>query len=396
MSLETAPPAAPSSGAYSELISGKFDEATVQAAATRAHERLGGRASLAFVFVSCDYEASLRELIEIVQIHAQCPVVVGCSSGGLIGVGREIEDGSGLSLLVLRLPHAETCTLELPAQADTTAWDKAKRWNRDGCTGWILLGNPVHLGEDWLTEWNHAIGGTPTYGGLASGSFRGEELFIFTERGLSDAAAVAIGFRGGVKLSGLVSQGCRPIGEPLTVTKADHNLIHQLASKSAYEQLQAAFHSLPEKLRERAQGNILVGLAMTEYVEDFHTGDFLVRSILGGDPENGILAVGANPRVGQTLQFQLRDRDAADEELREMLATKRSELGKSPFAALLFACAGRGRHLFDTADHDAGLFQEAFGSVPLTGFFCNGEIGTVGGNSFLHGFTAAGVMLVEV
>src|SRR5207247_7703309 len=109
------------------------------------------------------------------------------------------------------------------------------------------------------------------------------------EHGMSNEAALAIGFRGRVKLNGIVSQGCRPIGEPLTITKADNNLIHQLASRNAYDQLQAAFHSLPDSMRDRAQGNILVGLAMSEYVEDFHTGDFLIRSILGGDPGNGIL-----------------------------------------------------------------------------------------------------------
>lgn len=390
-----AEPATPSSGAYSELVTGGFDEANVEAAAQRAHERLGGKATMAFVFVSCDYEGSIPDLIELVQIHAHCPAVLGCSAGGLIGVNREEEETAGFSLLVLRLPHAEVCAIELPPEPEGAAWDRVKRWNREGCTGWIVLGNPVHVGEDWMTDWNEAIGSTATYGGLASGSFRGEELFIFTERGLSKEAAIAIGFRGGVKLSGIVSQGCRPIGEPLTITKADNNLIHQLASRNAYDQLQAAFHSLPDTMREKAQGNILVGLAMSEYVEDFHTGDFLVRSILGGDPSNGILAVGALPRVGQTLQFQLRDLEAAHEELRDMLATLAEELGKSPFASLLFSCAGRGKHLFDTPNHDAEQFYDTFGSVPLSGFFCNGEIGTVGDKAYMHGFTASGVTFVE-
>ncbi len=148
-------------------------------------------------------------------------------------------------------------------------------------------------------------------------------------------------------------------------------------------------------MRERAQGNILVGLAVSEYVEDFHSGDFLVRSILGGDPDNGVLAVGANPRVGQTLQFQLRDRDAADGELRELLQRKRRELNPQPFAALLFTCGGRGKHLFGDPHHDAGLVESVFGPLPLSGFFCNGEIGSVGRRAYLHGFTASTAFLVE-
>jgi small ligand-binding sensory domain FIST len=246
-----------------------------------------------------------------------------------------------------------------------------------------------------ILEWNTTMGRTPTFGGLASGSQSAEDLFIFTETGICDAAAIAIGFRGSVKLNGLVSQGCTPIGEPFTITKADQNVVYQLASKNAYEQLQSTFQSLTGPTRERAQGNILVGLAMSEYVEDFHSGDFLIRSILGGDPNLGALAVGALPRVGQTLQFQLRDSEAADAELRMMLMLKGNELSNKPFASLLFTCCGRGQHLFGKPNHDAALFDDAFPLTPISGFFCNGEIGTVGEKAYLHGFTASGVFFVQ-
>ncbi len=386
---------APAGAAWSELVTGPFDEAAVQAAARRAQEQLQGRAGIAFVFVSCDYEPHIHDLTEIIQIHARCPQVVGCSAGGLIGTGREDENESGFTLLVLKVPAEEVAVFELPVEPAAAAWQEAKKFNHEEANGWIVLGNPVQLGEEWMFRWNEAMHATPTYGGLASGSFRGEEIFLFTHRGVSAAAALAVGIRGDLHFGGLVSQGCRPIGEPLTITKADHNLIHQLASQSAYDQLQAAFHSLPDEQRDKAQGNILVGLAMTEYVEEFHTGDFLVRSILGGDPAQGILAVGAMPRVGQTLQFQLRDRDAADHELRELLLNKRHDLRTLPFAALLFSCAGRGHHLFGKPNHDAGLVREVFGSVPLAGFFCNGEIGSVGPRAYLHGFTASAVFFVR-
>lgn len=385
----------PSSSAFSDLVAGAFDEARVQQSARRAQEHLRGKAGIAFVFVSCDYEPHLQDLAELVQIHARCSTVVGCSAGGLIGTGRENENESGFSLLVLGIPRDEVGVFELPAEHQASPWEQVRKFNQDEANGWILLGNPVQLGEEWMTRWNDVVPSTPTYGGLASGSFRGDEIFLFTEKGASRAAALAIGIRGNLHFGGLVSQGCRPIGEPLTITKADHNLIHQLASQRAYDQLQAAYHSLPDTQREKAQGNILVGLAMTEYVEEFHTGDFLVRSILGGDPGQGILAVGAMPRVGQTLQFQLRDREAADNELRELLLNKRHDLQSLPFASLLFSCAGRGHQLFGTTNHDAGLVREIFGEVPLAGFFCNGEIGSVGPRAYLHGFTASGVFFVR-
>ena len=382
--------APPAPVAWSEMVPGLFDESRIREAAARAREHVGGMADIAFVFASCDLRSSLRDVLELVQIHAHCTRIVGCSAGGLVGIGMEDEGASGFSLLVLRTPGAELSLMEIRDAADLR---RVRKWNED-CTGWIVLGNPVHLGEDWMTEWNASAGTTSTYGGLASGSPRGEDLFIFTGSGESDATAIAIGFRGAVKLSGIVSQGCRPIGEPLTITRVENNLIHQLACRNAYEQLQSAYQSLPETQREQAQGNILVGLAMSEYVEDFHTGDFLVRSIIGGDPGNGILAVGAIPRVGQTLQFQLRDRETAHADLRDMLLQKRAGLDTPPFASLLFSCAGRGKNLFGEPHHDAGLIKSTFGDVPLAGLLCNGEIGTVGGKAHLHGFTASAAFFV--
>jgi small ligand-binding sensory domain FIST len=131
-------PAVACNGAYSELVRGGFDEAQVEAAAERAHQRLDGKASIAFLFVSCDYADSLKDIVELVQIHARCPMVVGCSAAGFIGVAREEEDGSGFSLLVLRLAQTEMSILELPTESEGSAWERAKRWNREGCTGWIL------------------------------------------------------------------------------------------------------------------------------------------------------------------------------------------------------------------------------------------------------------------
>lgn len=380
-----------SPAAWSGIVTGSFDEEKITAAAAAARAQIGGNADLVFLFVSPSLRGSLPEIIELVQIHARCPRIAGCSAGGLVGLGHEEENEPGISMLVLRAPGAEFFPVEIQ---DAGKLQPVEKFAKD-CNGWIVLGNPVHFGEEWMARWNAACGATETYGGLASGSRHGEDLFVFTEKGASDAAAIAVGLRGSVRLTGIVSQGCRPIGEPLTITRAEDNLIQQLACKSAYDQLQSAFQSLPEEERQKAQGNILVGLAMSEYVEDFHTGDFLVRSILGGDPGNGVLAVGATPRVGQTIQFQLRDRDAAHTDLREMLQHKRASLGSAPFAGLLFSCAGRGINLFGKSHHDARLIQTTFGDVPLAGLLCNGEIGTVGRSAYLHGFTASAAFFVK-
>jgi small ligand-binding sensory domain FIST len=155
--------------------------------------------------------------------------------------------------------------------------------------------------------------------------------------------------------------------------------------------LDEAYQSLRDREKEAARGNLFAGLAMREDLDEFHRGDFLIRNILGADESSGAVAVGAFPRVGQTVQWQLRDRKAADDDLRRR-ATRLVDAGSKPFASLVFSCGGRGRHLFGTPNHDAGVMAEVFGPHPSAGFFCNGEIGPVGGRNFVHGYTASTVL----
>ena len=230
------------------------------------------------------------------------------------------------------------------------------------------------------------------FGGLAGGQWENENLFVFEDGGGGrDAAGLLVQLEG-VVVRGVVSQGCQPIGEPLTITKVQNDLVYAVGGRPAYDVLVEAVEGLPEAEKAEARGNIMAGLAASEYVEDFRRGDFLVRNIIGGDPQSGALRLGAVPRVGQTLQFQIRERDAADEDMRQRCAAAADHWG-APAAALLFACAGRGQGLFGVPNHDAGLMADAFGPVPLAGFFCSGEFGPVAGRNFLHGYTASAALI---
>jgi small ligand-binding sensory domain FIST len=165
--------------------------------------------------------------------------------------------------------------------------------------------------------------------------------------------------------------------------------------RPAFEILAETFQALPEETQQRARSNLLVGLAMNEYQDEFQRGDFLIRNLMGINQETGELVIGAAPRVGQTLQFQVRDPNAADAELSLLLDRTRDELeGRPAVGGLLFACNGRGIGLFGASDHDAHAVANHFGQIPLAGFFCNGEIGPVAGKPFLHGFTASLALIV--
>ena len=376
--------------AVSRLVLHPFDEARVRGAAEEMRAELGGAPTLALAFLSASYTPHLAEFQEIVAVHGHAAVLCGCTGSGLIGTAREAEMTEGFSLLFLHLPAARIRTVPLTqAEVETSTGDDFWRGKAGASAGaWLALANPFHFDADtWLREWNTAFPGTPVLGGLAGGPRGDEDVTVFgpTIGEKSDALAIALD---GVRLETVVSQGCRPIGEPLPVTRADEHLLFELGSRPAYQVLEQAFNTLADADKQRARGNLFAGLAVDEYKEQFARGDFLVRNILGADPATGAVVVGAHPRTGQTLQYQLRDAASADEELKSLLAPLAARNDK-PVASLLFCCNGRGKHLFSTPDHDAKLVADALGAAPSAGFFCNGEIGPVGGSNFLHGYTAS-------
>lgn len=376
--------------AASVLTLEPFSEKAVIRSARQALSQLGCNPSVAWVFASSDYGPHLEDFLELIQLHAHAPLLLGGSASGLVGTGEEAEDKPGFSLLLLSLPDTHLTSLAFDErQADDLSPEEWKELAGNGADSdaWIVLANPIKTAaEPWLKRWSSAFPKAPSLGGLLSGSDRNDEIFAFLNQKPVEAG-VALGLKGGFKLHTVVSQGCRPIGEPHAITGMDSNLIRSIGSRDAFEILKESIESLTAEEKARAAGNIFAGLALNEYVDDFKTGDFLIRSILGADPDSGAVALAAAPRLGQTLQFQLRDRHSAHEELLRMLSARPLKTAR-PVASFLFACGGRGVGLFDTPHHDAVAIQERFGPIPGTGLFCNGEIGPVSGRAFLHGYTA--------
>lgn len=378
----------PSPQAASRIKLMTWDEDAVIATARELRAGSGG-ADIAFAFTSSGYQEHLRDFTEILQVEGHAKCVVGCSAGGLIGTGEEDENVEGFSALFLKLPGAKVTThviredFEIPRGLRT-----------DGC--WILLGNPARLhAQLFLEDMNRLYPGMPVFGGMAGGGWDAESIFLFHSGvDAEDAAGIAVHLTG-VNVQGIVSQGCQPIGEPLTITRAEENVIYAVGGRRAYDVLVEAFEALPAEEKDTARGgNIMAGIAATEYRDEFQQGDFLIRNIMGGDPLSGGIKIGAIPRVGQTLQFQLREKDAASADLRSQCEDTMRRHG-SPLGALLFCCGGRGQHLFGMPNHDAGVLADTFGRTALAGCFANGEFGPVAGINFVHGYTASAALFYQ-
>jgi small ligand-binding sensory domain FIST len=350
---------------------------------------------LALLFASHHYASDFAEIVAAVGELCAPRTLIGCSGQGVIGGAREVEDGPALAIAAMPLPGADIATAHLTqedflAMKDAASWERLTGVSADASDGWICFGDPFTIdAERLIASLSEAYAGAAIVGGMASGEGAARRTHLFLNGRVFDSGAVVASIGGTWALRAVVAQGAAPIGRPWTITGVDGQMIRTIGERPAYEVLADTFRGLTEELQQRAQRNLLVGIAMDEYRDEFGRGDFLIRNLIGADRESGSLAVSALPRVGQTLQFQVRDAGAADEDLRAMLDAATSSLGGAPAGALLCSCNGRGVGLFGAPHHDAGALAQRFEGMPVAGFFCNGEIGPVGGKPYLHGFTAS-------
>ncbi|MSQ23103.1 MAG: hypothetical protein EXR58_00905 [Chloroflexi bacterium] len=350
---------------------------------------------LALFFASPLYE-DLPAIVAQAYQRSAASIMVGCSGQGVVGIEKEVEGRPGLSLLSLALPGTEFFPKRVETK-DIANLESPESWRQwlgapqERINAWIVLADPFTFdSERFINGLAAAYPDRPIVGGLASGSPNERHTSVFLNGQVHESGAVVVGIGGAFTVRSVVAQGAMPIGHPWTITSVEREVITSIGNRPATTVLQETIDGLAEDVRERATRNLLVGLALDEYKDELHQGDFLIRNLMGIDPRSGAIAINAIPSVGQTMQFQIRDAEAADEDLRRQLAEVREELaGVETTGALLCTCNGRGTGLFGTADHDAHAVAEALGQLPLSGFFCNGEIGPVGGRPFLHGFTAS-------
>jgi small ligand-binding sensory domain FIST len=358
-------------------------------AAGQVLEKVGPAPDLAVVFVTPPHAGALEDAARAVESILRPRVVLGCAAESVLGVRREVEGGAAVSLWAGSTGGTLAVELEALQPAPGEAPGPPAGWPGElpfEPSGLVLLADPFSFPtESFLTWLASRHPGLPAVGGQASGAMGpgGSRLFANGRAKSSGAVGALLGPGAGV--STVVSQGCRPIGRPLAVTRAEANVVYELAGQPALSRLmQLVEDGLPERdIRVINQGGLHLGFVIDEHREEFTRGDFLVRNVIGADRSSGAIAVGEAVEVGTTVQFHLRDAAAADEDLRCALA------GAQADAALVFTCNGRGTRLFGSAGHDAGVLADLVGEVPASGFFAAGEIGPVGGRNFLHGFTAS-------
>jgi small ligand-binding sensory domain FIST len=344
-----------------------------------------GPPDLALLFVTAAHVGAIEDIAAAVRSTLSPGTLLGCTAESIVGGAREVEQRPAVALWA---GHTGPVTPFHARVVPTPDGNGLSGWPDDeNASAIVVLADPFTFpADDVLRHEAEVRPGLPIMGGLASAAVApgGNRLVVDGQIVAEGAVGAVLG--SGVEVAAVVSQGCRPVGEPFVITKAEGNIIYELAGKPALERLQDVASGLDEQDRQLLARGLHLGRVIDESKATFGAGDFLIRNVLGGDPNNGAIAVGDLVDVGETAQFQVRDAASADDELNRMLAGRLAE------GALLFTCNGRGSRLFGRPDHDAEIVAEHVSRSAVAGMFCAGELGPVGRKNYLHGFTASVVL----
>jgi len=355
-------------------------------------EQLGTEPDVAAVFASPQHRDAFGDVAAAINRMLRPGVFVGTTAVAVLGGSREVEDAPAIGLWAGRLAaRPRPVRLQATRTASGIALQGLSASTFEPGDALLLLADPFSLPVDAIIdalaafempEANETLS-VPVVGGMASAANTpgGNRLVLDDE--VMSSGGVGVVLPGGVATRTVVSQGCRPIGDPMIVTRAEGNLVMEIAGRPALDRLDDLVRAADAEERSLLASGLQIGIAIDEHRATFERGDFLIRGVVGADRLQRALAVGDRVEVGTTVQFQVRDAVAADEDLRAMLADATGD------AALVFTCNGRGQRLFGEPDHDARVVHDTLGSPALAGMFCAGEFGPVGGRSFVHGFTAS-------
>lgn len=359
---------------------------------------------LLIVFVNDAWQAHYGAILAELRERTGAATVIGASASGVLANDHEYEDVPGISALAIWHPGVTATPVRLhqesvPLMEEPETWHATTGVDPAGVRGILLLADPYRMDSHALLGGlRGCYPGVPIAGGMASASEHRRQAWLFIDGQVYDEGGVALLLEGPVRLIPVVAHGAEPVGEAWTITKIDRNTILEIGHRPALDVLLDTACPNPA---DRAAGDLplgewLIGFPVDEYQDRFARGDFIVRGILGSDPETRSIIVGGKPRLGQTVQFQRRDPELAARELRQRLAAMHALLPDAPPAALLFTCNGRGEAMFGTPHHDSAIVGELLAGTPVAGMFCNGEIGPGGPTRepVLHGFTATLALLV--
>lgn len=376
----------------------------VERAAAKIFSELGKQEpDLLTVFVSSHHAAQFEQLAAMLQREFENTFLFGCSASAIIGGSREIEDRPALSLSGALLPGVRLRGTHLDASqvpqlyAPPNVWEDALQLTANQQPSLLILTDPLSFEPaNFLRGLDRVFPNCTKVGGLASGVTQKGSAALYLGKQVHRSGAITLALTGNARVDAVVTQGCRPIGDPMFVTAAHENLVREIDGHAPREALATLFEQLSPTDRELFHHSLFLGIAMRSDASEYVPGDFLVRSILGLDPQSGALWVNGQVPAQSVVQFHLRDASTSAFDLERTLTQYRAtRLPATPAGALLFSCLGRGVGLYGQPDHDSNAFRRLVADIPVAGFFGHGEIGPVQNATYVHGYTSVFAVFSE-
>ena len=354
------------------------------------------KADLAIVFATINYQTEYEQLYQAVLANSSCDELIGCSGMSVLTSGGEFEEEPAIAVMVLRSEQLSA----VPFSAQGTESEVGEQIQESIQSALqddslliifpdIRAVNPAELVKQIGTD-GAAL---PVVGAAVSGDATGAQMYHWKDAQATEGGATGVLLSGNFNTEIGVAQGCQPIGKPREVTKADGQIIFELDGEPALENFKGTLQLLTQDDIRRSGGTVFVGIAMDDTNKNPTRGDFLIRNLVGISEEHAALAISEEVKVGQLVQFHLRNPAAAAEEIEAIvaqLAEKTRE--QSPAFGLYFNCLGRGKGLYGVTNHDINIIQEQFPGLPVIGFFGNSEFAPIGGQNFAHAYTGVFVL----
>ncbi|MBI3818971.1 MAG: FIST C-terminal domain-containing protein [Planctomycetes bacterium] len=363
-------------------------------------EMRGARPDIAFLFIGGYLVSEVENAGRRIRELSGARFLIGCTAGGVVGGGREVEHRASVALTLASMPNVNIQPFHVlenkyPSEdAPPADWHRAIGVDPIDAAGasptLILLPDPFTSDAQRLIDGlNYAYSKSVKIGGLASAGNEGMNRLFLNDASLREGTT-GVALSGAIEVETVVAQGCKPVGGAGKITKAQRFFLMEVDGKPAIDFIQAQVDSFTNEERELARTALFLGIVMDPFRDrEPSQGDYLIRNIMGVDRERGYVAIGAQLSIGRTVQLHVRDRQTSMDDLLAVLRRTRAGTAGAPAGALLFSCLGRGRNLYGEPDKDSKLFKSVVGDVPLGGFFCNGEIGPVSGETYIHGFTSS-------
>lgn len=363
----------------------------------------GTQPDLLMLFVTAAHQPNIANISRTLRQQLKPRQFLGTTAESVIGGEQEVERKPAASIMAMSFDNVRVESFHI-AQEE---WEdllnskeavKNRLGSAEDTRGFIMIADPFTVPiVQFLDACSAALPQAPITGGMASALPQPDGVRLVLNDEVHTSGLIGVSIAGNIQMDCVVSQGCRPVGDTFVITKTgERNVIEQLNGKPALQAIEEMITGLPIEDRELLHTH---GLQMGRVIDQgkghYGRGDFLIRSIIDVQRQTGAIIVGDRVSTGMTIQFHVRDANAADEDIRLLLQGEML-LASTPSAALLFSCSGRGTRLFPLPDHDVGVVRELFGNIPVAGFFCAGEIGPVGRRNFIHGQTASLALLRPV